>query len=140
MEVDDPACLQRLWFRVEGGNLNMVCHMRSNDAYKAAFMNMYAFTELQKMVADRVGVPTGHYVHVADSYHIYGSYFDEFRNFIEMTKKRSMSELCWDTGGVLDCLEDGVEELLAEPDMPTEKKKILFERLSEIRKYCAIGQ
>ena len=52
--IEDPACLQRLWFRIYGDELVLNAHMRSNDAFKAAFMNMYAFTDLQRVVAERV--------------------------------------------------------------------------------------
>ena len=42
----DPACLQSVWCRIihEGDRplLNMNVRFRSNDAYKAAFMNMFA--------------------------------------------------------------------------------------------------
>ena len=70
-KTDSPPCLQRVWFRVVEGKLVMHAHMRSNDALKAAFMNMYAFTELQRKVAEELGVPVGYYMHVADSYHVY---------------------------------------------------------------------
>ena len=85
----DPACLQSFWCRiieVEGKNyLNANIRFRSNDAYKAAFMNMFALIQLQKMIADKIAAKTGkeillgRYVHIADSYHIYGAYFNEFR-------------------------------------------------------------
>lgn len=68
---DSPPCIQRTWFRVIDGRLALHVHVRSNDALKAAFMNMYAFTELQRLVAEKVGVEAGYYLHVADSYHIY---------------------------------------------------------------------
>ena len=57
---------------------------RSNDAYKAAFMNLFALVQLQKRIAARVSqlsgreVKVGLYCHMVDSYHIYGSYFKEF--------------------------------------------------------------
>ena len=42
----DPACLQSVWCRIleaeDGPVLNMNVRFRSNDAYKAAFMNMFA--------------------------------------------------------------------------------------------------
>ena len=50
--IDDPACLQRIWCRLFGDELVMNIHMRSNDAFKAAFMNMYAFTDLQRKLAE----------------------------------------------------------------------------------------
>ena len=85
----DPACLQSIWCRMLPDNeknwiLNMNVRFRSNDAYKAAFMNMFALVQLQNRIADKIAatskmtVKLGRYVHQADSYHIYGSYFDEF--------------------------------------------------------------
>ncbi len=85
----DPACLQSVWCRMLPGEeecwvLNMNIRIRSNDAYKAAFMNMFALTRLQELIAGRVTeisgkkVRCGRYVHEADSYHIYGSNFAEF--------------------------------------------------------------
>jgi thymidylate synthase len=87
-DTDDPPCLQRLWFRIvkdEQGNpvLNMNSHWRSRDLYKAWFMNVYALTDLQNIVAARVSekigrpVRVGRYVDITDSLHIYGSYFCE---------------------------------------------------------------
>lgn len=88
-ECYDPACLQSIWCRIteQDGHsyLNTNVRFRSNDAYKAAFMNMFALVQLQLRIAARVGeirgteVKLGRYVHMADSYHIYGSYFHEFR-------------------------------------------------------------
>ncbi len=87
---EDPACLQSLWCRIieESGTpfLNMNVRFRSNDAYKAAFMNMFALVQLQGRIAARVSQLTGNetklgrYCHVADSYHIYGSNMDEFQS------------------------------------------------------------
>ncbi len=87
-KTDDPPCLQRIWCRLvanEAGelSLNMNTHWRSRDLYKAWFMNVYAFTDLQKMIAEQISqrrsepVRVGRYVDISDSLHIYGSYFDE---------------------------------------------------------------
>ncbi len=85
----DPACLQSIWCRIVEHDgvplLNMNVRFRSNDAYKAAFMNIFALVQLQQRIARRVSelsgldVQLGRYCHVADSYHIYGSNMDEFR-------------------------------------------------------------
>lgn len=99
----DPACLQSVWCRVseedEKKYLSMNVRFRSNDAYKAAFMNMFALVHLQKKIADRVAeligrhVNLGRYVHMADSYHIYGSYFKEFEErFLKGLKTRSFED------------------------------------------------
>ncbi|MEJ2053377.1 MAG: thymidylate synthase [Calditrichaceae bacterium] len=85
----DPACLQSVWCRMLPGLddewlLNMNIRFRSNDAYRAAFMNMFALVQLQNKIAKKISeisnkkVKIGRYVHQADSYHIYGSNFKEF--------------------------------------------------------------
>lgn len=101
--VDDPACLQRMWFRIFGDELRLNVHMRSNDAFKAAFMNMWAFTDLQRYVAEEVSKRTGkslqlgEYTHIVDSFHVYGSYFKEFAGFLESIKKRTPEERTWNS-------------------------------------------
>lgn len=134
MNISDPACLQRLWFRISNGRLHMNCHMRSNDAFKAAFMNMHAFTELQRMVAEAVGVEPGEYMHIADSFHIYGSYFDEFEGFLKTVETRSPEQRVYTTEFAKDFFVDGCDVLLAEEDMPAEKKALV-----EIRKAQLMG-
>lgn len=108
--TDDPPCLQRIWCRmskIEGTGdeyvLNMNSHWRSRDIYKAAFMNIFALTDLQKIMAQEISkkigarVKVGRYVDITDSAHIYGSYFNEFKNFINTVKKRSFEERTWNS-------------------------------------------
>lgn len=116
--IADPACLQRMWFRIFesplGEFLEMDIDIRSNDAYKAAFMNMFAFTELQRQVAEQISERTGHeikvgaYTHKADSFHIYGSYFEEFKGFLESCQRRSWEQRTWhsDDPVVVESLRD----------------------------------
>lgn len=68
-----------------GGHGGIMVH-NSNDALKAAYMNMYAFTELQKLIAQRIGVNVGYYMHIADSYHVYERDFKWFNAFIQQIK------------------------------------------------------
>ncbi|MCM8767626.1 MAG: thymidylate synthase [Candidatus Omnitrophica bacterium] len=95
----DPPCLQRIWCRItekEGKLfLNMNTHWRSRDAYRAAFMNLFGLTSLQKFIADEISkkagkeVKIGQYVDISDSYHIYGESFDDFKNrFLTSLEKR----------------------------------------------------
>jgi len=99
----DPACLQSLWCRIieDRGRplLSMNVRFRSNDAYKAAMMNIFALVELQRKIAERVSelsgtkVGLGRYCHTADSYHIYGSNLAEFEaRFLGALKKRTFEE------------------------------------------------
>jgi len=101
--VDDPACLQRIWFRIFGDEVRMNVHMRSNDGFKATFMNMWAFAALLSYVTDAVNQRTGQklrpgeYCHIVDSFHIYGSYFKEFEGFLKSVRTRSFAERTWDS-------------------------------------------
>lgn len=121
-EVDDPACLQRMWFRIFDDELQMNCHMRSNDAFKAAFMNMWAFTALQEYVAEevskRVGrkISLGPYAHIADSFHIYGSYFEDFKGFLGSLEKRTFEQRVWDSASpmVRGAFESAKEQIRRE--------------------------
>ena len=130
--VYDPPCLQRLWFRVEDDRLNMIAHMRSNDAYKAAFMNMYAFTELQAQVAAKLTLQPGEYIHIADSFHIYGSYFQEFAGFLKTLETRSAEDRYFRSDFCREFFLEGLDELLAEEDMPPAKKLLLAARRKEL--------
>ena len=128
MNINDPACLQRLWFRISGDRLHMNVHIRSNDAFKAGFMNMYAFTELQREVAKAVGVEPGQYMHIADSFHIYGSYFDEFEGFLQTVRNRKPPDRVYTTDFAKEFFIDGCNALLAEADMPAEKRTLVEKR------------
>jgi thymidylate synthase len=130
--IEDPACLQRMHFRIQRDRLNLTVHMRSNDAFKAAFMNMYAFIELQVEVARAVGVEVGSYCHIADSFHIYGSYFDEFEGFLGMISKRSPEQRVWSSTYALPMFVEGCNTLLAEESMPAEKKVLIQARKEQI--------
>jgi thymidylate synthase len=120
----DPACLQSIWCRVLQGEddkwlLNTNIRFRSNDAYKAAFMNMFALIQLQKKIAERISdisgknVILGRYVHQADSYHIYGSYIEEFENrFLRMYKERSFEERTYRCEDMKGIMEEAIPSIL----------------------------
>ena len=134
MNINDPACLQRMWFRISGEDkkLHMNVHMRSNDAFKAGFMNMYAFCELQDVIAREVGVEPGAYIHIADSFHIYGSYFDEFEGFLKTARSRSVEDRVFSTDFAREFFIDGCDVMLSEADMPADKKARIEERKAEL--------
>ncbi|OHB81866.1 MAG: hypothetical protein A2V98_04355 [Planctomycetes bacterium RBG_16_64_12] len=99
----DPACLQSIWCRItpvaDERVLSMNVRFRSNDAYKAALMNIFALVRLQEQIAARIAelsgepVRLGRYCHMADSYHIYGKDLAEFEaRFLGALRKRSFAE------------------------------------------------
>jgi len=104
-EHHEPPCLQRVWCRVVRSDndlhlLEMNTHWRSRDAFKAAFMNMYALTDLQGKMAEQISetsgrnVQPGRYVDISDSYHIYGSYIrkGEMERFFHILDKREFED------------------------------------------------
>ena len=123
----DPPCLQRCWFRLsknehKGLVLNMNTHWRSRDGFKAAFMNIFALTDLQKLVAVRISkkiheqVIVGRYADITDSFHIYGSYFEQFQDFLNTVKNRSFQERTWTSEFCEPFFEEGRKRLKDERD------------------------
>jgi thymidylate synthase len=122
-DCNDPACLQSLWCRLteENGNwfLSMNARFRSNDAYKAAFMNIFALVQLQKTMAEKISklsgksIGLGRYCHMADSYHIYGSSFSEFEGrFLGALEKRTFEERTMKYETVREMMEEAKPAIL----------------------------
>lgn len=126
--ISDPPCLQSLLFRIEEEKLNMNVRFRSNDLYKAAFFNAHVLVELQKDVANQVGVEIGELMWVSESMHIYGSYFDEVKSFINRINKTNQKDRVWDTEVAIPFFIDGCIDLLSEGKMPENKKQLVRER------------
>jgi len=127
--TNDPPCLQRLWFRIienQDGQpvLNMNSHWRSRDLYKAWYMNVYALTDLQRIVAERISekigrdVKVGRYVDITDSLHIYGSYFTEAMSEIEKMQDGNYKARSWqsDHPAFQMMTEEAREKLTKDPD------------------------
>jgi thymidylate synthase len=122
-ECFDPPCLQSLWCRITEENneryLSMNARFRSNDAYKAAFMNIFALVQLQKAMAERISqlsgrpLKVGRYCHMADSYHIYGSLFREFEaRFLGALEKRTFEKRTMRYEDVRDMMEEARTAIL----------------------------
>ena len=122
-ECYDPPCLQSIWCRITDDNatpvLSMNVRFRSNDAYKAAFMNIFALVRIQQMIARKVSeqigkeVRVGRYCHMADSYHIYGSVMQEFEGrFIAALTKRSFEQRTMAYADVRDMMDSARGSIL----------------------------
>jgi thymidylate synthase len=99
--------------------LCMNVRFRSNDAYKAAFMNIFTLVQLQQKIANRVSellgrsVSVGRYCHLADSYHLYGSYFQEFESrFLTALQKRTFEQRTLRYGDVREMMESARPTIL----------------------------
>ncbi len=119
----DPACLQSIWCRIteedEQPFLSMNVRFRSNDAYKAAFMNIFALTQLQKTIAERISeqlgqeIKLGRYCHMADSFHIYGSNLEEFEGrFLGAIDKRTFEQRTMRYDDVREIMEEARPAIL----------------------------
>jgi thymidylate synthase len=81
----------------------MNTHWRSRDLYKAWFMNVYAITDLQRIIAEQISkkinepVTVGRYVDISDSLHIYGSYFDEVAGEVEKMRQSPFTKRAWES-------------------------------------------
>jgi len=69
--LDDCPCLQLVQCTIRDGKLAMRVVFRSNDMLTAAGANMYALVQLQKSIADQLGVECGTYTHISLVPHVY---------------------------------------------------------------------
>jgi thymidylate synthase len=88
LTIDSPPCLQRLWFKVYDGKLVLQSEWRSRDLFRAAHMNMLAMTELQKMVANKLGLNVGAYFDLSNSTHIYDKSYNDVERFLKTAYRR----------------------------------------------------
>lgn len=117
----DPPCLQRVWCRLSWDDdeqcyyLNMNTHWRSRDALDAAFMNMYAMTEWQRLMAQYLSghmqqrVVPGRYVDISDSYHVYGrrrEYFDHLMTRWSLQPFQART-VCSDDPTIVEIMAEG---------------------------------
>ena len=69
----------------------------------AWFMNVYALTDLQRKIADKIAqkinkpVTVGRYVDITDSLHIYGSYFEDAKKEVEKMRQSPYTERAWES-------------------------------------------
>ena len=128
-KTDDPPCLQRIWCRlIEGKSgeftLNMNTHWRSRDLYKAWFMNVYALTDLQRTIAEKISqrlervVKIGRYVDISDSLHIYGKDLADAEKEVQKMKETSFTARAWESSHpAFEMMTDEAKEKLAkDPD------------------------
>ena len=75
--------------------------------------------ELQKMLAaqlsERLGQPisVGQYNHIVDSFHIYGSYFEEFLGFLHTLETRTFEERTFTSDQVALLIEEARDRIAA---------------------------
>jgi thymidylate synthase len=127
--TDDPPCLQRIWCRLTADDkgklwLNMNTHWRSRDLYKAWYMNVYALTDLQRIIAEKISnkigkpIGVGRYVDISDSLHIYGSYFANAELEVDKMRTSSFKDRAWESShpAFEMMTQEAREKLAQDPD------------------------
>ncbi len=76
-------CTCTLQFLIREGKLNMVTHMRSNDAYIGLPHDIFAFTMLQEILARSLSVELGDYYHAVGSLHLYDDAKEKAKKYLE---------------------------------------------------------
>jgi len=80
-------CLVMIQPRIYNGRLHFYVVFKSQDLYSAFPSNTYALVNLQKKMADELGVKAGSYTHFSISMHIYDNILD---NVVNLLKEEEM--------------------------------------------------
>jgi len=70
----DLPCTLTWQFLHRGGDLHMICTMRSEDAWLGMPYDIYVNTCVQRLVAEATGTEVGTYTHQVGSLHLYSKY------------------------------------------------------------------
>jgi thymidylate synthase len=68
---EDVPCTCTLQFFARNEVLDLMVHMRSNDAYLGLPHDVFSFTMIQELVACDLGIDLGRYIHAVGSFHLY---------------------------------------------------------------------
>ena len=115
MGSENPACLQHIQYFIRNNKLYCKVLFRSNDACKATFMNAFALIELQKKIADELGVGVGEYSHRANSFHCYEKDFSMLKGYCKrIYSAEAIEDLTYDYAGEWDELMEEARNGIAE--------------------------
>lgn len=89
IETKDEPCTIALQFLARDGKLYCTAIMRSNDVWFGTPYDWAFFIELQKFIADRLGLGYGTYTHFATSFHMYERNVED----IKVIAESSMQDL-----------------------------------------------
>jgi len=68
---DKCSCITYLYFRLRNNKLEMHSHVRANNLFFLVFLDIVILSQFQKLVANKLGLDVGDYVHFIDSLHFY---------------------------------------------------------------------
>lgn len=81
-KLSEVPCTCTLQFLLRNDRLEMLTHMRSNDAYVGLPGDVFAFTMIQELVARSLNVEIGIYKHLVGSLHLYEADWPRAKRFL----------------------------------------------------------
>ncbi|UOG29501.1 thymidylate synthase [Leptospira noguchii] len=114
----DVPCTCSLQFLLRGKKLDLFTFMRSNDAYIGLPHDIFSFTMIQEIIANKLGVNLGVYKHFVGSLHLYTDKLDSARQYIE----------------------EGWQETTSMPKMPSEDSTEAILKLIQVESQIRTGQ
>ena len=111
-DYNDIPCTTTIQFFVRDDKLEMVVHMRSNDVFLGLPHDIFCFTMLQEIFANRLGLRLGPYKHSVGSLHLYER----------------------DVKKVEACIEEGWHRTIEMPEMPTESISAMIDNFLDYEK------
>lgn len=73
----DTPCTLSIHFQIINEKLCMTVNMRSNDLWFGFCNDQYCFSELQKMIADKLNIKIGWYYHFTSNMHLYNNFLNK---------------------------------------------------------------
>ena len=96
IETKDEPCTIALQFLNRDGKLHCTAIMRSNDIWFGTPYDWAFFIELQKVIADRLGLGYGTYTHFATSFHAYDRNIAEIKAIAEADINTIKTQIVFD--------------------------------------------
>lgn len=81
-ETKDFPCTVYCQTFIRDDKLYWITNMRSNDIFYGLRNDLYCFTEMQKRMANELGVGTSSYIHFAGSLHLYEKDMDKVKKLL----------------------------------------------------------
>lgn len=96
IETKDEPCTIALQFLARDGKLFCTTFMRSNDIWFGTPYDWAFFIEVQKVIADRLGLEYGTYTHFATSFHVYDRNMSEINHIAETSLEELRKPVMFD--------------------------------------------
>jgi thymidylate synthase len=115
---NDIPCTCTMQFFVRKGSLELITHMRSNDAFIGLPHDVFAFTFMQELIARRLRLKLGSYKHMAGSLHVYESDIPKVKKF----------------------LKEGYQSRISMPQMPADEPWRNLKKLCNVESKLRLGR